>query len=101
MNFEEWRHNTRAWLFHFIGNETRAYDEYVIAYRHNPTAEAARSLGAIQAKQDHYPEAAHWFEEAVRPRPGECRNLVQSRFRSRTQRQAAYGRSKPFVKPYA
>jgi len=46
MNFEEWRHNTRAWLFHFIGNETRAYDEYVIAYRHNPTAEAARSLGA-------------------------------------------------------
>ena len=47
MNFEEWRHNTRAWLFHFIGNETRAYDEYVIAYRHNPTAEAARSLGTF------------------------------------------------------
>ena len=69
MNFEEWRHNTRAWLFHFIGNETRAYEEYVIAFRHNPTAEAARSLGAIQAKQDHFPEAAHWFGEAVRLDP--------------------------------
>jgi len=69
MNFEEWRHNTRAWLFHFIGNETRAYEEYVIAFRHNPTAEAARSLGAIQAKQDRFKEAAHWFAEAVRLDP--------------------------------
>lgn len=69
MNFEEWRHNTRAWLFHFIGNEARAYEEYVIAFRHNPTAEAARSLGAIQAKQESFKEAAHWFEEATRLDP--------------------------------
>ena len=69
MNFEEWRHNTRAWLFHFIGNETRAYEEYVVAFRHNPTAEAARSLGAIQAKRDRFAEAAKWFEEATRLDP--------------------------------
>lgn len=69
MNFEEWRHNTRAWLFHFIGNETRACEEYVDAFRHNPTAEAARSLGAIQAKHDRFPEATKWFEEAVRLDP--------------------------------
>lgn len=69
MNFEEWRHNTRAWLFHFIGNETRAYEEYVVAFRHNPTAEAARCLGGIQAGQEHFREAAHWFEEAVRLEP--------------------------------
>lgn len=69
MNFEQWRHNKRAWLFHFIGNETRAYDEYVIAYRHNPTAEAARSLGSITAKREKLADAIRWFEEAVRLEP--------------------------------
>lgn len=69
MNFEQWRHNMRAWLFHFIGNETRAYDEYVIAYRHNPTAEAARSLGGIKAKRGMSADAAYWLEEALRLEP--------------------------------
>jgi len=70
MNFEQWRHSARAWLFHFVGREELAYAEYVIAYRHNPAAEAARSLGAISAKRQRLSDAAHWLEEATRIEPG-------------------------------
>lgn len=69
MNFEQWRHSTRAWLFHFIGKEELAYEEYVIAYRHNPSAGAARSLGCIKAGKEATADAIYWFEEAVRLEP--------------------------------
>jgi Flp pilus assembly protein TadD len=69
MNFEQWRHSARAWLFHFFGKEDLAYDEYVVAFRHAPSAPAARSLGFIAATRERFPEAISWFEKAVALEP--------------------------------
>jgi len=64
MNFEQWRHGARAWLFHFIGKGDLAYEEYAIAFRHAPSASAASNLGFIAAKREHFPDAVRWFEQA-------------------------------------
>jgi tetratricopeptide (TPR) repeat protein len=69
MNFEQWRHSARAWLFHFFGKDDLAYDEYLIAFRHAPSATKARSLGFIAANRQHFPEAISWFEEAIALEP--------------------------------
>jgi tetratricopeptide (TPR) repeat protein len=69
MNYEQWRHSARAWLFHFFGKEDRAYDEYVAAFHHAPGAPAARSIAFIAANRGRFPEAISWFEKAVALEP--------------------------------
>jgi tetratricopeptide (TPR) repeat protein len=69
MNFDQWRHSARAWLLHFFGKEDLAYDEYVAAFRHAPSAPAARSLAFIAATRDRFPEAVSWFEKALAIEP--------------------------------
>jgi tetratricopeptide (TPR) repeat protein len=69
MNYEQWRHSARAWLLHFFGREDLAYDEYVAAFRHAPSAPAARSLGFIAATRERFPEAISWFEKAITIEP--------------------------------
>lgn len=69
MDYEQWRHSARAWLFHFIGKTDLAYEEYVTAYRHAPSAAAARNLGFIAATKERLDDAIRWFGEAVRLEP--------------------------------
>ncbi|NJD25128.1 MAG: tetratricopeptide repeat protein [Betaproteobacteria bacterium] len=69
MNYGQWRHSARAWLFHFFGKEDLAYDEYVVAFRHAPSAPAARSIAFIAATRENFAEAVSWFEKAVALEP--------------------------------
>lgn len=38
MSFDYWRHSVRGWLFHFIGRNESAFEEYSTAYALNPSA---------------------------------------------------------------
>lgn len=69
MNYEQWRHSARAWLFHFFGKEDLAYEEYVTAFHHAPGAPAARSIAFIAATRENFAEAVAWFEKAVALEP--------------------------------
>ncbi len=66
MNFEHWRHSARAWVFHFLGKNDLAFDEYAIAFRHQPDAKVARNLGFIAVQRGRPADGAQWFSEAVR-----------------------------------
>jgi tetratricopeptide (TPR) repeat protein len=70
MDFEHWRHYARGWLWHFIGREEKAFDEYAAAYRVKPDdAQAARHLAHIAARRKQYDVADKWFAEALRLAP--------------------------------
>lgn len=69
MNYEQWRHSARAWLFHFFGKDKLAYGEYVQAFRYAPSASAARGIACIAAGAKQLNEAVHWFEQATRLEP--------------------------------
>jgi tetratricopeptide (TPR) repeat protein len=71
MNYEHWRHSTRAWLFHFFGKTDLAFNEYAKAFHYLPSASAARNLGFIAASRDKLPVAVRWFEEAAALEPGD------------------------------
>jgi len=71
MNYEHWRHSTRAWLFHFFGKADLAFNEYAKAFYYLPSASAARNLGFIAASRERLPEAVRWFEEAAALEPGD------------------------------
>ena len=70
MNFEYWRHSTRAWLFHFVGQDARAFTEYAAAFKLAPSARAAAHLGFIACQSNRHGEGAEWFAEATRIDPG-------------------------------
>lgn len=69
MNFDQWRHSVRAWLFHFFGKNDLAFDEYVVAFRQMPSAAVARNLGFIATQQNRLSEGTHWFGEATKLDP--------------------------------
>ncbi len=69
MNFDLWRHSTRAWLFHFFGREAAAYRDYVQAFQHGPSAPAARAIAFIAARSERLEESCHWFEKALEIEP--------------------------------
>ena len=70
MNFDLWRHSTRAWLFHFFGKNDRAFEEYAIAFQQIPSAKVARNLGFIATQQNRLGEGARWFAQATKLDPG-------------------------------
>ena len=69
MHYEQIRHRTRAWLFHFFGNEQRAFEEYAIAFRFGADVKIARNLGFIATQKKLLNEGAHWFSEATKLDP--------------------------------
>lgn len=70
MNYDQWRHYARAWLFHFIGREDRAFDAYIEAFRADPTnVKAARNLAVIAAQKNKLDVAEFWFNETLRLAP--------------------------------
>lgn len=75
MNLNLWRHQARAWLFHFIGRDAQAYDEYVTAFELAPSARAASHLGFIACTHHRFAEGARWFETALRLNPGHADTL--------------------------
>ena len=56
-------------LLLFFGKETLAFDEYVIAFQHMPSAKVARNLGFIATRQNRFSEGTRWFGEATRLAP--------------------------------
>lgn len=75
MNFEHWRHYARAWLFHFLGQEARAFDAFGIAFRLDPQdVRAARHMAAIAANREDFPLAEHWFVTALALTPEDGAN---------------------------
>ena len=75
MNFDLWRHQARAWVFHFIGRDAWAYDEYVAAFDRAPSARAASHLGFIACSHHRFEEGVRWFEAAQRLEPGNADTL--------------------------
>ena len=69
MHYEQIRHRTRAWLFHFFGNEQRAFDEYSIAFRFGADVKIARNLGFIATHKKLLNEGVYWFSEATKLDP--------------------------------
>ena len=70
MNFELLRHKARAWLFHFVGQDERAFSEYTTAYRLAPSSAAACHLGFIACTQKRFSDGAQWFATASTLDPG-------------------------------
>lgn len=98
MNYDNWRHAARGWLFHFIGKKDLAYGEYATAYRHRPSPSAARNLGVLAAGRDEFAESARWFEAALRLQPDDPDTLfnlgyVQERHGDRRQAIEAFRRA--------
>lgn len=95
MNYEQWRHGARAWLFHFFGKTELAYDEYAIAFKQAPSASAASNLGYLAATRDRLPDAIRWFETATSLQPDDAEiwfnlGFVRERNRQRTEAIAAF-----------
>lgn len=73
MNFERWRHYARGWLFHFFGQDDRAFAEYATAFRHDPTnVQAARHLAFIAAQRKRFDLAEQWFVETIKLAPDDA-----------------------------
>ena len=70
MHYEQIRHRTRAWLFHFFGKEQRAFEEYATAFGFAADVKIARNLGFIATNKKLLSEGAYWFSEATKLEPG-------------------------------
>ncbi len=81
MNYERWRHYARAWVFHFFGRDERAFEEYAVAFRHDPSnVQAALHLAYIAAQKKRFAVAEHWFGEALRLDPENADTLFNHGF---------------------
>ncbi len=75
MNFEHWRHYARGWLFHFFGQEGRAFEAFSGAYRLDPQdVRAPRHLAAIAANRQDFGLAEKWFGVALALTPDDGPN---------------------------
>lgn len=60
-------------LFNLIGQRRLALDAYRDSYRADPThAATLRTLGWLEAQQEHWPEAEAWFARAVEIEPADA-----------------------------
>jgi tetratricopeptide (TPR) repeat protein len=73
MNFDNWRHYARGWIFHFLGQSDTAYEAFVAAHQVDPTdLRAARHLASIAAERKHWDAAESWFGKVLDQAPDEA-----------------------------
>ena len=89
MGCELWRHKTRAWLFHFVGQDDRAFAEYATAFQLAPTASASCHLGFIACTKSRFAEGATWFAKASALDPTNADTLFNLGFAHEQGGQAA------------